>query len=199
MIHMMGVETFAIEWTERRDEFLKLYEVIRERQRILYEIVAKSPALHANYGGNEVPEVMGLERFEKYVVPLYNEAAEVFHKYGKLIGAHLEGNNKLWAKAVANSALDYVEAFTPAPNSDMALSEAFEAWPDKVIRSNFPSSIHLASIETIENTTRRLIHDAAPWNKFIIGITEDIPEDRWQESMLAISRVINEEVRKGHR
>ena len=40
-----------------------------------------------------------------------------------------------------------------------------------------------------------MIHEAAPGNRFIIGITEDIPKDRWQQNMLAISRVINQEGR----
>jgi len=193
MIHWMGVETFAVEWAERRDEILKLYDAMVEQHRRIWPLVAKGPALHANYGGNEVPEVMGLERFEKYVIPLYNEAGEIFHKHGKLLGAHLDGNNKLWAKAVADSELDYVEAFTPAPNSDMSVAEALAAWPGKVLWINFPSVLHLASIETIEATTRQMIREAAPGNRFIIGITEDIPEDRWQENMLAISRVIDAE------
>jgi len=193
MIHWMGVETFAVEWAERRDEILRLYDAMVEQHRRIYPLVAQSPALHANYGGNEVPEVMGLERFEKYVVPLYNEAGEAFHRHGKLLGAHLDGNNKLWAKAVADSALDYVEAFTPAPNSDMTVAAALAAWPGKVLWINFPSSLHLASIETIEATTRQMIREAAPGNRFLIGITEDIPEDRWQGNMLAIARVINQE------
>jgi len=193
MIHWMGHEAFAIEWAERRDEVLKLYDAMVEQQRRIYPLVAASPALHANYGGNEVPEVMGLQRFEQYVVPLYNEAAEVFHRHGKLVGAHLDGNNRLWAKAVAASGLDYVEAFTPAPDTDMSVADALGAWPGKVLWINFPSSLHLASIEKIEETTREIIRQAAPGNRLIIGITEDIPEDRWQANMLAIARVIDKE------
>jgi hypothetical protein len=190
MIHWMGHEAFAIEWAERRDEVLKLYDAMVEQQRRIYHLVAQSPALHANYGGNEVPEVMGKERFEEYVVPLYNEAAEVFHKHGKLVGAHLDGNNRLWATAVAESGLDYVEAFTPAPDTDMSVADALAAWPGKVLWINFPSSLHLASIEKIEETTRQILSEAAPGNRLLIGITEDIPEDRWQANMLAISRVM---------
>ncbi|MBM4035669.1 MAG: hypothetical protein FJ291_28350 [Planctomycetes bacterium] len=193
MIHWMGHEAFAVEWAERRDEVLRLYDAMVEQQRRIWPIVAASPALHANYGGNEVPEVMGKERFERYVVPLYNEAAEVFHRHGKLIGAHLDGNNRLWAKAVAGSGLDYVEAFTPAPNSDMSVADALAAWPGKVLWINFPSSLHLASIEKIESATRQIIREAAPGNRLLIGITEDIPEDRWQANMLAIARVIDAE------
>ena len=195
MVHWMGVETFAVEWAERRDEILTLYHAMVQQHRRIYPLVAQSPASHANYGGNEVPAMMGLERFEQYVVPLYNEAAEVLHRHGKLIGTHLDGNNRLWAKAVADSALDYIEAFTPAPDTDMTLAEALAAWPDKVLWINFPSSLHLAPIEAIEEATRQLIRDAAPGNRLIIGITEDIPADRWQANMLAISRVIDDAAR----
>jgi hypothetical protein len=131
---------------------------------------------------------MGNQRFERYVVPLYNEAADVFHRHGKLLGAHLDGNSRLWAKAGAASGLDYVEAFTPAPDTDRTLAEALAAWPDQVLWINFPSSVHLASLEVIEQTTRDLVATAAPGNRFILGITEDMPEDRWQGNLLAISR-----------
>lgn len=191
MMGWMGHEAFAVEWVERRDEILKLYDAMVEKKRELYPLVAQSPATHANYGGNEVPEVMGRERFEEYVVPLYDEAAEVFHQHGKLLGAHLDGNNKLWADLVARSGLDYVEAFTPAPDTDMSLADALEAWPDKALWINFPSSIHVASIDRVEEVTRGLIDQAAGTNRLIIGITEDIPADRWQQNLLAISRVIN--------
>jgi uroporphyrinogen decarboxylase-like protein len=197
MIGWMGVETFAVEWLERRDEVLKLYHALADQHRRLFPLIAQSPALHANYGGNETADVMGKERFERYVVPLYNEAADVFHRHGKLLGAHLDGNNRLWAQAVAESGLDYVEAFTPAPDCDMTLAEAMAAWPEKVLWINFPSSVHLASIETIEQTARELIETAAPGSRFILGITEDVPEDRWQQNLLAISRIIDETAAAG--
>jgi len=192
MVHWMGHETFAVEWYQRRDEILKLYRAMVEKKRELYPLVARSPASHANYGGNEVPEVMGVERFAEYVLPLYREAAQVFHEHGRLLGAHLDGNNKPWAHLVAESGLDYVEAFTPAPDTDMSLADALAAWPDKVLWINFPSSIHVASVERIEEVTRDLIRQAGDTNRLIIGITEDIPEDRWQQNLLVISRVINE-------
>ena len=191
MISWMGIEAFSIEWSERRDEIEKLYSAMVENLRKIYPLVARSPALHANLGGNETGPVMGRERFARYVVPLYNEAAEVFHKHGKYIGAHLDGNNRVWADMVGNSLLDYVEAFSPSPDTDMTLSEAFDAWRGKLLWINFPSSVHLAGIPEIEETAERIARDSMPDRRLIIGITEDIPEDRWQENLLAISRVIN--------
>ena len=190
MIGWMGLETFAVEWAERRDEVLALYRAMVEKQRQIYPIVARSPASHANYGGNEVAEVMGLERFERYCVPLYEEAATELHRHGVLLGAHLDGNNRAWSHAVAASALDYVEALTPPPDCDLSVREALVAWPDKFAWINFPSSVHLEPIPAIEETTCRLLHEAAPGDRFILGITEDVPEERWRENMLAISRVV---------
>ena len=194
MIHFMGVETFAIEWMDRRDEVLALEKVMRERRREVYPILAASPITHANFGGNEVPEVMGVERYAEFCVPLYQECAEYFHAKGKLLGSHMDGNNRPWAHLVADSGLDYVEAFTPSPDTDMTLADALAAWPDKVLWINFPSSVHLADIATIKRTTRELLDAAASadgTNRLILGITEDIPPDRWQANLLAISEVIN--------
>jgi hypothetical protein len=75
----------------------------------------------------------------------------------------------------------------------MSLAQALVAWPDKALWINFPSSLHLATEAKIEETTRQFVRDAAPGNRLIIGITEDIPQDRWQGNMLAISRTIDEE------
>jgi hypothetical protein len=192
MIHWMGVETFAIEWVERRDEILTLEQAMRNKRRERYPLLADSPITHANYGGNEVPEMMGVERYEQFCVPLYDECAEFFRAKGKLLGSHMDGNNRPWAHLLARSKLDYIEAFTPAPDTDMSVADALKAWPDKVLWINFPSSVHLASIDQIKQTTKQILDEAAGTNRLIIGITEDIPPDRWQQNMMAISEVINE-------
>jgi len=189
---IMGTEQFCIEWMERRDEVIKLYEAhVRAAQR-RYQLLADSPCWHFNYGGNVTVEIIGPKVFEQYYLPHYQEAAEILHRKGKLIGCHLDANNKQIAHLVAQTELDYIEAFTPAPDTDMTLSEAIDAWPDKALWINFPSSVHLASAETIAETTRALLHAAANHPKFIIGITEDVPDHRWQESFLTIMRTIDE-------
>jgi len=192
MIHWMGVEVFSEEWAQRRDEILRLEGAMRENLRRVYPILADAPITHANFSGNEVPEVMGPPRYREFCIPLFNECAEHFHAKGKLLGSHLDGNNKAWAQDVAESSLDYIEAFTPAPDTDMTLTEALRAWPNKVLWINFPSSVHLCSLDVIRRTTRELIAAAAVTNRLIIGITEDIPLDRWQDNLMAISEVINE-------
>lgn len=184
--NIIKMETFCVEWMDNRDEIMKLYEASVENRRKIYPIVADSPLMHANYGGNVVGNIIGLENFEKYYVPHYNEAAEIMHKRGKLIGSHLDANCKLLAKAIAATQLDYIEAFTPAPDTDMTLAEARQAWPDKVLWLNFPSSVHLRPDAEVKKVTIDLLNQAGGINGLIMGITEDIPPDRWQNSCKAI-------------
>ena len=188
--HLMGVEQFAIEWAERRDEVLKLYAALTEDRRKIYPIVADAPVLAVNYCGNVSSQIMGPARFQQYVLPHYNELAELLHTRGKLLGIQFDDNMRALAPAVASSQIDYVEAFTPWPNGDMTVGEARAAWPDKVLWINFPSSIHLEPPSVIEETARQILQEAAPGDRFLIGATELVPVDRWQISFQAISRAI---------
>ena len=112
----MGVERFAIDWSQRRDRILRLHELMTRNQRRAYEIGA--------------------------------------------------------------SPLDWIEALTPAPDTDMTLAAARVAWPGKIQFINFPSSVHLETDERIRQTTMELLLEAAPGDRFIVGITENVPENR---------------------
>lgn len=183
----LGMETFCIEWMDHRDELLELYEAIVAQQRRLYPLIAASPCLHANYGGNVVSEVIGVENFRTYYLPHYHEAAEIMHRHGKLIGCHFDGQCGAIKEAIAETPLDYIEAFTPKPDTNMPLGEAREAWPDKVLWINFPSSLHLRSDAEVEAATVDLVGElGSDTDGLVMGITEDVPEDRWRGSFRAI-------------
>jgi len=190
IINWMGTERFCLEWMDRRDEVLRLYDALVDAARRRYKLLADSPALAFNYGGNVMADVIGRDAFEKYYLPNYNEAAEALHRQGKLIGSHFDGNCKLIADLIASSRLDYIEAFTPAPDTDMTLDDAIAAWPEKCLWINFPSSVHLAPPDQIARTTRQLLQTARNHRRFLIGITEDVPEDRWQGNFLTIMEAI---------
>lgn len=195
---LMGMQDFAIEWMDHRDEILRLYEALVENRRRVYPLVAQSPALHANYGGNVVSSLIGREVFERYYVPHYNEAAEVMHRHGKLLGCHFDDHCRLLADAIAGTPLDYLEAFTPSPDTDMTVAEARAVWRDKVLWINFPSSQHLKPDEEIERIAFDLAEQAGALEGFLVGITEDIPADRWQNSCQAIMDGLDRHARQRH-
>ena len=192
MYGIMGLNTFSVEWAERRDQVIALHDAIAENEREIYPIVAQSPAKLVQCGGNYSPEVLGKERFVDYMLPHWEEACGVLHEGGKLVGCHLDADNALWAAEVGASPLDWIEAFTPAPDTDMSMADARRAWPDKTLFINFPSSVHLYSAEVIAETTRQLLRESAPGDRFVVGITETVPDDRWPESFQTILSTLNE-------
>ena len=192
----LDMQDWCVQWMDHRDEVLKLYDVLVENRRRIYPLVAQSPAGHANYGGNVTPEIIGLETFQQYYLPHYHEAAEVLHRHGKLIGCHFDANCRLLATAIASTELDYIEAFTPAPNSDMTLAEARAAWPGKVLWLNFPSAAHLKSDAEVTATTLDLLHQAGTMDGLLMGVTEDMPPHRWRNSCLAIMDALEQHARE---
>jgi len=191
MYEIMGLETFSIEWAERRERVIALHDAIAENEREIFSIVAKSPAKVVQCGGNYSPEVLGKKRFMDYILPHWEDVTAILHEGGKMVGCHLDANNKLWAREVGSSGLDWIEAFTPAPDTDMTVAEARKIWAGKVLYINFPSSVHLERAEVIEKTTKQILRESAPGDRFIVGITENVPENRWRESFYTILKTIN--------
>jgi hypothetical protein len=74
----------------------------------------------------------------------------------------------------------------------MTVADARVMWPGKTLFINFPSGLHLESPEVIAAQTRQMLKDAAPGDRFIVGITENVPENRWRESFRTILDVCNE-------
>jgi hypothetical protein len=192
---LMGLQRFAVEWAEHRERLMRVYDALADDRRKIYPLIAQSPALIVNYGGNVSPQVVGRERFERYILPHYDEAAEVMHQHGKLLGVHFDANVQLLASGIARSKIDYIEAFTPAPGSDMTVQEARALWPEKILWINFPSPVHVEPIPAIEEAMRQLLREAAPGDRFLVGITEDVSGDRWRDNFAAILRVLRSEGR----
>jgi len=193
LILYMGPERFACDMVDYPDLFFGLYETMAQRHREQYELSADSPAEFYIYGDNVTAEMVGAERFDKYVAPRYNEFAAILHAKGKKLGSHLDGKLVGLRQQVARTQLDFVEAFAPFPDGDLPIGEARAAWPDKVIWCNYPSPVHLRTEEQIEAATRQMLGEVSPSDRFLVGVTENIPDEHWQKSLPVISRVLREE------
>lgn len=187
LMRIMGTENFCIEWMENRDEILKLYHILAERNRQIYPIVARSPFAFANYGGNVTPAVIGPDMFREYYLPVYAEAREAFAKHGKLLGCHLDDNNTTIMDEIRSSALHYVEAYDPGFSP--SVKDAMKTFPDKILWINWPSAWQHHSKEQIIQETLTLISEADP-RRFIIGITENIPDALRERNLDAIMDAI---------
>ncbi|MBT4502730.1 MAG: hypothetical protein HOC74_33670 [Gemmatimonadetes bacterium] len=190
---LMGIECFAREWAERRDEVIELYDALVENHRSLYPIAAQSPALMVNYCGNVSPEIVGLKRFEEYYLPHYDEFADIMHAHDKLVSVHFDAATWLFEEFIGLSRIDCVEGFTPPPDGDMTVAQARSVWHDKLLWIHFPPTAHLDPVAEIEDATRQLLREAASGMRFLIGTAESLPEQNWQEALFAIMKIINTE------
>jgi hypothetical protein len=190
MYELMGIERFSLDLHERPDDFFRLHDLLWDRHREAFGIAADSPAEYVVCGSNFHQDMIGASRFEQYYIPYLDEFADCLHGAGKLAGCHLDAPMRKLLDAVAGSRIDVVEALTPPPTCDVTVAEARTALPDKVLWINFPSSAHVFTREEIQAQTDRILREAAPGDRFLIGVTEDIPEGAWRNSLRVISRVI---------
>lgn len=186
----MGVERFAYEWADNRKRVIALYEALCAKYEELCLVAAGAPNLAVNICGNVTASVVSPALFAEYYLPVYRRACDILHRGSRLAGVHFDGITFPFARGIAESGLDYVEALTPPPTCDVSVAKAHELWPDKAIWANFPSSVHLESEERIRRVARWMLGECRPERGFIMGVTEDVPADRWPTSF----RIILEEV-----
>ena len=186
----MGTERYCMEWMDNRDEIMKLYEALADVAREIYAVAAESPLEVVKYGGNVVPSIIGVENFKKYYMPHYADAAEYMHRKGKLIGTHLDADNTLIMDAVAETDLDFIEAYDPVMSPPV--KEARSKWPDKTLWINWPSAYQLEPRDQVYTKTIALLEEAAPGNNFILGIHEDIPDYKIIENLEAMMDAVED-------
>jgi hypothetical protein len=192
LYQMMGLERFAFDYQERRDLFDSLHAVMMKRYEELYAFAADSPAEILQLGDNIYSDMVGRERFQRYLMPEYENIMARLRGTGKLLAVHMDGNLKSLAADIAAAKFDIVEAMTPPPMGDISVREGRALWPDKALWINFTSPVHIEPPDMIEAHTRLLVEEAGSKRGFAISITEDAPVTALEQSLAVISRVLQE-------
>ncbi len=182
----LGMDGVSYWLADHPAEFDELYEALARAQARIYQLAAGAPVELIHTDENVTAMMEGPRLFQRYHLPFYQRLAPQLHAAGKLYVAHFDGSIRPLRDLLGASPIDVVEAFTPPPMGDFSVREAKEAWPQKIIWSNFPGSIFLESDENIRSYTSDLLDEAAG-GRFILGITEDIPEDLWVRGLRAIA------------
>ena len=190
MYQYMGTEKFCYEWADNRDEILKLYKSLEDFKRKVLQIAAQSPYEVVIYDANCNPRIISPENFIKYFKPNYEEAVDLMHKNGKLVGSHFDGDNAPYMELIGEIGFDFVNAYDVSFSPP--IQAARKAWPGKVLWLNYPCAWHILPAEEIRKKTIQLIEEAEPGNGFIIGITETVPAGRILQNFKAIMDGIDE-------
>jgi hypothetical protein len=190
--HHTGVQRIFEDLYDCPDKVRRILDVYAEMNRTIWDIVAAVPGGFCCSGGNISGDIIGPPMFDEFCMPHFEAEAEIMHGAGKRTLNHMDGLSRRLVNNIARSPVDIIEAFNPLPDGDMSVKEALDAWPGKSVSINFPSSIHLASDDVIRETTIGLIRESAPGNRFILGITEDVPPERVMHNLTIIGETIHE-------
>jgi hypothetical protein len=197
-IELTGIERLALDRADGLPQFASLREALEEQHKAIYHMAAQSPATLIWCPDNLTDFVAGGEVFDSYYVPYYNRFARMLHRAGKIMVTHMDGRLRSLAEGIGRTEIDVIEAFTPPPMGDLGIAEGRAAWPEKVIWANFPGSVFLQDPDEIRNFTVRLLREAMPGGRFILGITENIPRAVRDRSLRAMADGISDYVKIGH-
>jgi hypothetical protein len=157
LYQLMGLERYAFDYLERRDLFDSLHAVMAGRYEELYDLAAGSPAEILQLGDNIYSDMVGRERYRRYLVPEYAKLMDRLAGTGKRLAVHMDGNLRSLLPEIAAARFDIVEAMTPPPMGDVSIREARESWPDKALWINFTSSVLIEPPDAVAAHTRHLL------------------------------------------
>ncbi len=193
------LQTLFVDWIGAQQTILLLYDypdemadLMKEMQKNFFraiELTAKSPARIVWSAENVTSILTSPPLFEKYCLPFYNEVADLMHENGKLYGVHMDGNLAALKELIGETRLDFIEGFTPPPMCDLDVKEALDAWPGKVLWVNFPGSILMQSEQTIIDYTVELLNIGMKTGRFLLTISEDLPN--WRENLKVLKKGID--------
>lgn len=176
ILRYMGFRNFALIFKRRPDVIDDLVQTLDEKYMEMYNVIAGSPAEIVRIGDNIDGLMISPYLFEKYCLPFYNKYCRILKANGKRVKvvSHMDGRLRTLKDLISLTELDAIEAFTPPPGGDLPLKEARESWQNKVIWMNFPEAVLLEGPEKVRDFTLNLLKEAAPGDRLIISITEDI-------------------------
>lgn len=180
MYHYFGYERFYYEMHDHPARVERLHEALREQHREIIRLAARCPAEVIEVGANYDEEMTPPGVFQKYMLPFYQESAEVLHRGGKLMAAHLDGEMKRLLELVRDSGIDVAEAITPAPMTSIDIRRTRELWGDKVAMWGGLPSVLLTDTftdEEFEENAIDLFRAVAPGGRFILGFGDNAPTD----------------------
>ncbi|MHB0856664.1 MAG: uroporphyrinogen decarboxylase family protein [Anaerolineae bacterium] len=190
MQYWMGLEGVAEGVYVHTERFESLLDALNAHYMRQAELAAGSPAELIWFPESLTAVTMPPKLFDRYCLPLYDQAVPLVRGAGKLITAHYDGSIKPLLERLARIDIPIIEAFTPPPMGDVTVGEAQAAWPDKTVWVNVPGNLFLETAEAIEAYMLDLLRGAVATGHLVIGCTEDYPAHTFEKTFGAVGRAL---------
>lgn len=189
-VQWVGLDTLGFHFADYPERVQHTIDLLRQRARLIFEIAYRSPAPFIDFPDNITAPAIGPRRFREYCVPLYNELADMLAERDALVFVHMDGDLKPLWQAISESKVGGIDSLAPAPDNDTTVAEAVSMWPEMRLFVNFPSSVHLRSMDQVRAEAEAILAAAGHTGHLQIQISENVPLDVWRTSLLAIDQAI---------
>ncbi len=155
----------------------RLLDLLAEKDRELWEIVAGSPARLILHGLHLSSQFTPPAYFDKYITPYYQEFSRLLHDHGKSLTMHADNDTSAILSHIKEAGFDMVECFVCAPMAKVTLEEARATWGSSmIIWGGVPASILEETYpeEKFETYMVDLFHTIAPGDAFILGVSDNV-------------------------
>lgn len=189
-VQWVGLDALSFHFVDCPERVAQTIERLRRRARCIFEIAYRSPAPFIDFPDNITAPAIGLQRFEEYCVPLYNELADMLAERGALVFVHMDGDLKPLWEAIGRSKVRGIDSLSPTPDNDTSVAQAAALWPEMRLFVNFPSSVHLRAVEQVRAEAENILAAAGHTGRLQIQVSENVPYGVWRTSLPAIAEAI---------
>ncbi len=195
-IDWVGLDDLCAHLVECPDIVEECISMLARIERRVYETVRRAadqlPLRLVDIPDNITAPVIGLKRFRKYCVPLYNELADMLADRGIPVFVHMDGDLRPLWQAIGESRVGGIDSLSPPPDNDTSAGQAITLWPGMRVFVNYPSSVHLAEPDEIYRQAQRILDEAGHSGRLMIQVGENVPPGVWRKSFPQIVRAIDD-------
>lgn len=174
---LAGYQTGYYHLHDHPDQVNHLLGLMQERDREVWDLVAKSPARLILHGLHFDSAMTPPPMFRAHITPYYLELSDLLHRHGKTLCMHADADSRLILQNIRESGFDMAETFTTDPMVACTLEEARGTWGDEVIIWGGVPSVMLeptVSEGEFEAYMRRVFRVIAPGDAFILGVADNV-------------------------
>ena len=190
-IDWVGLEQFSMDLADEIPELYALIEMMTEIKLEEIRQAVKTPAIQIKLWENLSIETIGHVHYRRHFVPLYKKILEITGAANKKLQVHYDGKLRVISKDIAGLGFDGIDSFTEAPEGDMTVSEAREAWPEKFLWINPNLNLYGLPERELADNVRRIVKEAVG-GRFCLMISEDVPQN-WRKSVPAVLKCLSED------
>lgn len=192
LVDFAGVENLSIHLYDFEEEVRELYDVLLDNFRRKVEITAEGPGRFVSNLENFTADTLGPERYEKFLLPVYQQCFPVLQSAGKIVGSHYDGRTASCKELIAKAPIDLIESLTEPNEGDLPLDEARSVWPDKLFWCNIKVGDYQLPPEQLRKKVLQLVEQVSYKGRCLaFEVSEQYPSN-WKESMPVVLDALKE-------